>query len=139
MIDKIDIKTAILSYLIQSLLSIGNGFYKKMEIPVTIQELENNVRKMFQKLVYEQEDGENSQSINDNEAGFKEINEAFGKHFDITQNVDRSAVIHDFIGGIRFDAEERVKVAQYLNIMDQVLIKNDVIQANEFLMVCRKK
>jgi hypothetical protein len=51
----------------------------------------------------------------------------------------RYAFFHEFIGGLRFDAEDKnVRVAQFLREMDRILVEAGVLNATEFLFVGRK-
>ena len=137
--DRVSIGNAAFYNIIKTLLSVNNGFYQKMEIPDNKRTLNNNILLEYNKSKYETEDGSKIQSVNDNEAGYKEMSEALSKYFDVLKMQDRYAYFHEIIGGLRFDEETNIKLARYLRDIDEFFCNNGVLNATEFYFVGRRK
>lgn len=138
--DKVTKETAVISHLIKSLLAESSVFYEKTEIKTDLAGIKQDVEKVFQDLVYEDDHGENLQSVNDNEAGHKEMMEAFEATFDLAETKGLYALFHDIIGGLRFQTEEQnQKVAHFIKNIDRLLCDSGLIPANEFYAVFKKR
>jgi hypothetical protein len=77
--------------------------------------------------------------VNDNEAGFQEMNDMLQKQFVQLQYQDRYAFFHELIGGLRFDQPINSQLARYLRDMDAELCRMGVLQPTEFFYVGTKK
>lgn len=136
--DKVTPLVASLLYLCKVLLGAGGNLYTALPTPQGPAAIEAGLTKELNRLVYETEDGEKLQSVNDNEAGKAEIMEAVRAHFEILEERDRYAFFHEIIGGLRFDHETNVKVAQFLRDFDGLLCAQNQLVATEFMVVAKK-
>lgn len=126
-------------HLIRTLLSAANGFFQKEPIPSSKEQLHERINTICRELRYEDADGNKTQSVNDNEAGYERMVQSLDSYFDRLQCEDRYAFFHEIIGGLRFDHETNVSLAQYLRDMDATLCRLGVIAATEFVYVGRKR
>jgi hypothetical protein len=136
--DRVTKGNAVFHDLLLSLLSVNNGFFNKKEIPENEYELNKSIDQNYRKLKYETEDGTKLQSVNDNEAGYKEMHFALTNNFTQIKLEDRYAFFHEVIGGLRFEEQINLKLARYLRDIDALLCQNGVLQATEFFFVGRK-
>ena len=137
--DRVSPKNAALSVLIQSLLSLNGGFWNSVPMSADVDDLNAKIGKVFNALRYEDEAGENTQSPNDNEAGYAEMYPSLSQSFEEKKFVWRYGLFHELVGGLRFDEEKNTDVAAFLKVVDKVLVEHDVIPATEFLFVGRKE
>ena len=102
-------------------------------------ELIKQIEVSYNAMRYELEDGENVQSINDNEAGFEDMYPILRKLFDEADFKWRYGFFHEVIGGLRFDQDTNAKMAKFIREIDAVLVDHDVIPATEFYFVGEKQ
>lgn len=136
--DRVTLGNAAFVHLLRSLLSLNNNFYNKHEMRIDRGDLLRELDRLYNSLRYENEAGEKMQSINDNEAGYREMYPALCTKFKQERFEWRYAFFHEFIGGLRFDDETNAKVARFLREMDRILVDEGVLSATEFLFVGRK-
>lgn len=137
--DRMTMGNAAFIHLIRVLLSAGGGYFRHHRIPSGKEEQANEIARIFAEMRYEGEHGENLQSVNDNEAGFHEMNEMLQKRFVQLRYQDRYAFFHELIGGLRFEQRTNGQLARYLRDMDAELCRLGVLQPTEFLYVGRRK
>lgn len=129
---------AIFVHLLRVLLSAQGGFYKQFPPPTDAATRESEFDRVFAEMRYESEDGENLQSVNDNEAGHAEMYPALSARFEELHFDWRYAFFHELIGGLRFEESMNVKLAGYLREVDRELCRQGVLSATEFFFVGRK-
>lgn len=137
--DRVTFGNAAFYSFLKTLLSVNKGYYVDSQIPSDKKAMDDNIQQEFNKLKYETDDGSKVQSVNDNEAGYKEMSIALKENFEILEMQDRYAYFHEMIGGLRFDEETNLKMARYLRDMDEIFCKNGVLQPTEFFLVGKKK
>lgn len=120
-------------------MSAAGGFYKQLDISKDKQSIKECVQAIYQQMKYEDESGQKTQSINDNEAGFKEMYEALSQNFEELLCEDRYGFFHELIGGLRFEESINIMLARYLRDMDELLCQLGSIQATEFFFVGKKR
>tara|TARA_Y100000739_G_C20609646_1_gene467771 strand:- start:342 stop:1328 length:987 start_codon:yes stop_codon:yes gene_type:complete len=135
--DKITKLVAAISFLIRSILSISGGFYKKY--PNNNLNLDKQINDLYNELKYEDDGGNNLQSINDNEAGYAEMYPNLIDSFHELIFEWRYALFHEIIGGLRFDEKVNEEISSFICEIDKYLVTNDLIQGTEFIFVGRKK
>lgn len=137
--DRMTQGNAAFIHLVRLLLSEGNGFFKKIDIPENLEQQCAEVNKIYSEMRYENESGENVQSVNDNEAGFLEMNGMLQKNFHQLHFQERYAFFHELIGGLRFEQQINTQLARYLRDADAELCRLGVLQPTEFFFVGRNK
>lgn len=135
--DRVTRGNAVFAHLLRVLLSSQVGFYKRYEIPKDALTREKEFDRMFYEMRYENEDGDNVQSVNDNEAGYAEMRPALDERFETVKFNWRYAFFHEFIGGLRFDEAHNEALARYLRDIDRELCRLGVLSATEFFYVGR--
>ena len=130
---------AVFVHLLQTLLSVSNGFYQKFPIATNIGTLVQEFDGLFSRLRYESVEGEKLQSINDNEAGYSQIRFALDQYFQVIEFDWRYAFFHEFIGGLRFDEDTNIQLAYYLRELDRKLCELNVLSPTEFFYVGRAR
>ena len=125
-------------YFLRVLLSLQGGFFKKYTIPVDADARKQEFERLFSEMRYESSEGENFQSVNDNEAGYAEMRPALDAQFDLLEFSWRYAFFHEFIGGLRFNDHQNIELASYLREIDRELCRLGVLSATEFFYVGRK-
>ena len=136
--DRVTRGNAAFSYMLRTLLSVNDNFYQVSPVITDRQAIEKEGELAFNKLRYEGDDGENLQSVNDNEAGYAEMYPKLSTLFKQEHFEWRSAFYHEFIGGLRFDESRNNKVALFLREMDRILVASNVINATEFFFCGRR-
>lgn len=136
--DRVTKGNAAFSYLLTTLLSVNNGFYKNIKVQSDKADLSTEIDRIYNLLRYEDETGEKVQSINDNEAGYAEMYPQLKTLFKEEIFKWRYAFFHEFIGGLRFEDDLNVRLATFLREMDRTLVEHGVLQATEFFFVGRK-
>jgi hypothetical protein len=126
-------------HLVRVLLSQGDGFFRQIDIPENLEQQSAEVDAIYSEMRYESETGENVQSVNDNEAGFLEMNGMLQKNFRQLHFQERYAFFHELIGGLRFEQHVNTKLARYLRDADAELCRLGVLQPTEFFYVGRNK
>ncbi len=129
---------AAFALMLGTLLSINNNFYQKQTLLTEAQSIENRVDEIFHALRYEDQNGENIQSVNDNEAGYSEMWPQLSTIFQVEHFEWRSAFFHEFIGGLRFDEDTNAGIAKFLREMDRLLVSNNVLAPTEFFFCGRR-
>jgi 2-polyprenyl-3-methyl-5-hydroxy-6-metoxy-1,4-benzoquinol methylase len=71
--DRMTKANAAISHLVRVLLSAGGGFFKDEGVPQTSPELKDAIQRICAEMQYEDGKGGKLQSVNDNEAGFKDM------------------------------------------------------------------
>lgn len=137
--DRMTEKNAAVLHLLQTVLSAAGGYYKQLDIPCGEKALEKSVQTIYHQMKYEDEQGQKTQSVNDNEAGFNEMFGALNRHFEKIHCEDLYGYFHELIGGLRFEETVNIALARYLKEMDQILCKLGSIQSTEFFFVGKKK
>lgn len=94
---------------------------------------------MLSEMRCENEDGDNVQSVNDNETGYAEMRPALNERFETVKFDWRYAFFHEFIGGLRFDEANNEALARYLRDIDSELCRLGVLSATEFFYVGRNR
>ena len=135
--DRVTRGNAIIFNLIQTLLSAGDGYYKKVTIPSSLDEQDQQIMNTFNTLRYEDGEGGKVQSVNDNEAGYEEMLVALKESFTQVSYKDLYGLFHEIIGGLRFDQDTNNQLARYIRDVDRELCDLGVVQATEFLFVGR--
>jgi 2-polyprenyl-6-hydroxyphenyl methylase/3-demethylubiquinone-9 3-methyltransferase len=128
----------VLVHFIYTLLAVGGGYFKDMPIPADDAERSDSVRRLYNALKFETEDGEKVQSPNDNEAGYGEMHPTLTSLFEPLVDIDTYAFFHEMIGGLRFDEETNANLARFIRDTDALLVKSKLIPATEFFFVGRK-
>lgn len=126
-------------HLVRLLLSQGGGYFKRLSIPENIEKQSAEIERIYSEMRYESESGGNLQSVNDNEAGFREMNQMLQENFHQLHFQDRYAFFHELIGGLRFEQPVNKRLARYLRDMDAELCRLGVLQPTEFFYVGRQK
>jgi SAM-dependent methyltransferase len=137
--DRVTRGNATFIHLVRLLLSKGGGFYKNIEIPENFEVHLAEIGAIFSEMRYENQSGENVQSVNDNEAGFLEMNKMLQNHFVQLCFQERYAFFHELIGGLRYEQSINSKLAGYLRDVDAELCRLGVLQPTEFFYVGRNK
>lgn len=132
--DRVTKGNAAIKTLIQSLVSFHGNYYKD-SYNKTANRIEEAVTETYNELKYETECGEKIQSINDNEAGFKEMMEALEDNFDTYHFEERYAIFHEIIGGLRYNDDRDKELAIFIHDIDKYLCDIGVLQSTEFLFV----
>lgn len=135
--DRVTRGNAVFAHLLRVLLSLKGGFFEHHAIPGSDQSREQEFDKLFASMRYETEDGENMQSVNDNEAGYAEMKPVLDELFAQQEFSWRYAFFHEFIGGLRFEDALNEKLAHYLREVDRELCRLGVLSATEFFYVGR--
>lgn len=137
--DRVTRGNAVFVHLLRVLLSIQGGFFKRHAIPASDASREQEFQHLFNEMRYETDDGEKLQSVNDNEAGYAEMQPALDAQFDRLDFSWRYAFFHEFIGGLRFEEATNVELARYLREVDRELCRLGVLSATEFFYVGRMR
>jgi 2-polyprenyl-3-methyl-5-hydroxy-6-metoxy-1,4-benzoquinol methylase len=137
--DRVTRGNATFIHLVRLLLAQGGGFYKDTEIPENFEVHSAEIDAIFSEMRYESQSGENVQSVNDNEAGFLEMNKMLQKHFVQLCFRERYAFFHELIGGLRYEQSISSKLARYLRDADAELCRLGVLQPTEFFYTGRNK
>lgn len=137
--DRVTEGNVLFTHMLQLILSLGGGFYKKKDIPKDIDEHKKEIKKLYMELKYEDEEGLKTQSVNDNEAGHKEMYEALKYSFNEITYQERYAFFHEIIGGLRFEEQTNIALAKFLKDVDSLLCKLGMLQSTEFFFVGSKK
>lgn len=137
--DRMTKGNAAFIHLVRLLLSQGGGYFQKISVPETLEQQFSEVEKIFSEMCYENAEGENIQSVNDNEAGFVEMNAMLQKNFSKVHFQERYAFFHELIGGLRFEQQVNTQLARYLRDADAELCRLGVLQPTEFFYVGRKR
>jgi len=137
--DRMTKGNAAFIHLVRVLLSTSGGLFTEHPIPGTPEDESREIDQIYKAMRYEDEHGENVQSVNDNEAGFTEMNKMLQDHFVQLRYQDRYAFFHELIGGLRFDQSVNSRLARYLRDMDAELCRLGVLQPTEFFFVGAKK
>lgn len=137
--DRVTRGNAAFVHLVRLLLSQGGGYFKDIGIPENFEKQSAEIDAIHAEMRYENESGENVQSVNDNEAGFVEMNEMVQKHFIQLHFQERYAFFHELIGGLRFEQPVNGALARYLRDADAELCRLGVLQPTEFFYVGRNK
>jgi 2-polyprenyl-6-hydroxyphenyl methylase/3-demethylubiquinone-9 3-methyltransferase len=137
--DRVTRGNAVFVHLLRVLLSAQGSFYKHYEVPKDASVHEKELENLFAEMRYETEDGENVQSVNDNEAGYADMRPALDKRFDLVQFDWRYSFFHEFIGGLRFDERRNELLARYLRDVDGELCRLGNLSPTEFFYVGRKR
>ncbi len=137
--DRMTRGNAAFIHLVRVLLSQGDGFFQQIEIPENLEQQSEEIDLIYSEMRYESETGENVQSVNDNEAGFLEMNEMLQKNFRQLHFQERYAFFHELIGGLRFEQQVNTRLARYLRDADAELCRLGVLQPTEFFYVGRNK
>lgn len=137
--DRVTRGNAVFVHLLRVLLSAQGGFFKRYDVPGDTASREKEFDRLFAEMRYETEDGDNVQSVNDNEAGYAEMRPALDARFDAVRFDWRYAFFHEFIGGLRFDEAQNEALARYLRDVDGELCRLGVLSATEFFYVGRKR
>ena len=136
--DRMTKGNAVFIHLLRSLLSAGGNFYSCTDIPEDYEQQRFEMEKIFHEMRYENERGENTQSINDNEAGFSEMDKMLQNTFTRLDFQERYAFFHEMIGGLRFPQHVNKRLARYLRDVDADLCRLGVLQPTEFFYVGQK-
>ena len=136
--DRVTRGNVVFVHMLRVLLSLQNGFFKKYLIPIDDEMRELEFAQLFNEMRYETENGENVQSVNDNEAGYAEMRPELDARFESLFFEWRYAFFHEFIGGLRFEDALNVELATYLREIDRELCKLGALSATEFFYVGRK-
>lgn len=137
--DRVCERNAIFVYMLKVLLSLNRGFYQEIALPDEDSDLDNNIHSIYAGLKYEDLDGNKIQSVNDNEAGYRDMCKAFDEHFKGVYEEDRYAFFHEIIGGLRFGDKINYALARFLREIDKRLVKTGSLQATEFFKIGKKK
>jgi SAM-dependent methyltransferase len=137
--DRVTRGNAVFVHLLRVLLSAQGSFYKRYDVPVDDASREEEFDRLFAEMRYETEDGDNVQSINDNEAGYAEMRPALDERFENLKFDWRYAFFHEFIGGLRFEETRNEALARYLRDVDGELCRLGVLSATEFFYVGRNR
>ncbi|MEC4721338.1 class I SAM-dependent methyltransferase [Noviherbaspirillum sp. CPCC 100848] len=137
--DRITRGNAAFAHLLSTILSLNNNFYTEQALLARRSELLDKVENVFSALRYENDSGEKTQSINDNDAGYAEMYPELRSTFEQIRFEWRYSFFHEFIGGLRFDEEKNLQVAEFLKEMDRILVETEVLQGTEFFFVGRKE
>lgn len=133
--DRVTRGNAAFVSLLKTLLSAGRGYYEEYIIPENRDAIMVEIELLFKKLKYEDDHGEKLQSINDNEAGYKEMYHGLKSYFNQVDYQERYSFFHEIIGGLRFENDINIKVAKYLRECDKILCELGVLQPTEFYFV----
>lgn len=136
--DRVTRGNAAFIHLVRLLLSQGGGYFKHLSIPENIDEQSREIEGIYSEMRYESESGGNLQSVNDNEAGFLEMNRMLQETFQQLHFQDRYAFFHELIGGLRFEQPVNKRLARYLRDMDAEFCRLGVLRPTEFFFVGRK-
>lgn len=137
--DTVTKGNAALLHMMKLLLSVGGGYYQNVDVPQNIDEQKKIISDIYNEMKYEGEDGEKLQSVNDNEAGFEEMNDALSRSFTQLVSTQKYGFFHEVIGGLRFDQDLNNKLARYIRDADAELCKLGVVQPTEFFFVGTKR
>lgn len=137
--DRMTRGNAVIVHLIETLLSVSDGYYNNRQISGTIEEMEKESEKIFNNLRYENETGEKVQSVNDNDAGYSEMIKGLDSSFIRLKFEELYGFFHELIGGLRFEQTKNNQLARYLRDVDRELCRQGVIEATEFLYVGKIK
>jgi SAM-dependent methyltransferase len=137
--DRVTRGNAVFVHLLRVLLSAQGGFFKRYEVPGDAAARNREFDRLFAEMRYETEEGDNVQSVNDNEAGYAEMRPALDARFDLVRFDWRYAFFHEFIGGLRFAEAQNESLARYLRDVDGELCRLGVLSATEFFYVGRKR
>lgn len=137
--DRVTEGNASLIHLMQVLLSIQGGYYQTLEIPTDAHTLNLGVKHILQTMKYEDETGDKLQSVNDNEAGHKEMYSALTDKFYELAYRERYSFFHEIIGGLRFDKKINIALATYLKNIDSKFCELGIMQPTEFFFVGRNR
>ncbi|MFC3095060.1 class I SAM-dependent methyltransferase [Alteromonas sediminis] len=134
--DRVTKGNAIFFSLLTSLLKFTGNYYQNQASLPQGQALKSEVDRVFNQIRYELEDGEKQQSVNDNEAGFSEIQPMLKRYYDELDFQWRYAFFHEVIGGLRLNSEEQnAQLARYLRDMDKLLCEEKVLSPTEFFFI----
>lgn len=137
--DRITEGSVEFGFLVRLLLSIGGGYHRDIPIPETDEQKQSELDRLKRDIEFVDEGGGNTQSPNDNEAGYREMHAMLTGTFDTVVDEDTFAFFHEVIGGLRFDEQTNAKLAKYLRDADAALVEKGILQAYEFFFVGRKK
>lgn len=136
--DRVSEGNAAFVYLVELLLSLKNGFYRKNSIPKNSKEYYKRIKETLSRLKYEGPRGGKRQSVNDNQAGHLKMYGSLCKNFHQLHYEECSAFFHEVIGGLRFDEKTNLLLAAYLKQADKHLCSLHLLQSTEFFFLGRK-
>ncbi len=128
--DKVSIQNAAYSYIIKKLLSLCKGYYQDFDLNLSHRA---QIDDIYNLLKYQTNTKEKLQSINDNEAGYEDIQNAFMSNFKYISTIKRYGLFHEIIGGLRFSREMNSDIAKFIRDIDRVLVESECIEATEYL------
>ncbi len=136
--DRVSEGNAAFVQLVELLLSLKSGFYRKISIPKNSIEYYKRIKETLSRLKYEGPRGGKRQSINDNKAGHLKMYGSLCKNFHKLHYEECSAFFHEIIGGLRFDEKTNLLLAAYLKQADKHLCSLNLLQSTEFFFIGRK-
>jgi 2-polyprenyl-3-methyl-5-hydroxy-6-metoxy-1,4-benzoquinol methylase len=136
--DRTTIGDAAVLCLLRLTLSQAGGWYRSLEVPADEEELLSEVNRVFAELSYTEENGSKAQSINDNEAGFADMNAALEARFEVLEVEPRHAIFHKLVGGLRLDEKRNAELARLFFDMDRLFIQLGVLEPSVFFFLARK-
>lgn len=137
--DHVMKKNAAIIYLVKTLLSITNSYYKKIEMPQNVSDCLNAIEKIYHEEKYEMEDGSKVQSVNDNEANFEVMYNALTANFTTLVFEKKHAIYHQLIGGIRLkNIEDEHQFAKFLKMIDALLCEYNILNPTNFYFFGKK-
>lgn len=138
--DKVTKGNAAFFYLLTSLLKFTGNYYQEEPQLPSGDTLNSRVEDVFNTIRYELEDGEKLQSVNDNEAGYAEMEPFLSDLYNQMDFQWRYAFFHEVIGGLRCESEEKnAELAKFIKEMDGLLCQEKVLSPTEFFFVGRPK
>lgn len=138
--DRVTKENVLQIYLLEQLLALTGSYYKKPDANHSVEQIRQNIEKMYRLQRYETEDGKKLQSVNDNESGFEQMVPALKKQFVQLVYEDGSSFFPQIIGGLRMaDMEQNLKMAGFIRMMDTLMCEMKMIMPTEFYFVGQKK
>ncbi len=138
--DQVSKKNVALIFFLKGLLSASGSYFDNINISIKNNNIKKQVEKMFREERYETKSGSKVQSVNDNEAGLKDMFDALTKYFNQLEFYKDFALYHQLIGGLRLSSVEKEhKLALFIKQMDSLLCTLGAIDSTNFYFIGRKK
>ena len=126
--------------IIRTLLSLGNNYFEKIDIPCTKKDTKNEFEKIRKEFNYKDNDNCNVQSPCDGESNYFDMIGELRKVFIELEESNEFSFFDRIVGGVRLESIEKEHMfAEWMYSMDKILCKNNIITSSQFNFIGRKK
>lgn len=133
--DLVSKKNAIVNILITKILKFCNCYFEDVNANSALDDINEEIEKKYNELKYENE-GQKLQSVNDNEAGYKDMIKSLKTHYKQKHFEWRYGLFHEIIGGLRLPNEKmNEEIALFIKQMDRIMCETSIVDPNEFFFI----